>query len=97
VQHIAWLYRIEKDARELPEHKRLAMQQARATLRNALYLVASGALAPARRQRRCPPSATDYSLSCKAALTAYVIYGNVAINNNHIENFTRPRAMGCKA
>ena len=30
VQRIAWLYRIEKEVRELPEQQRLATRQARA-------------------------------------------------------------------
>ena len=41
--------------------------------------------------------AIDYSLNRWTALTAYLVDGNVAIDNNHIENLMRPWAMGRKA
>jgi len=97
VQRIAWLYRIEKEARELPEHERLAMRQARAgPLCEELH-------AWLRLERQRVPEgsaiagAIDYSLNRWTALTAYLVDGNVAIDNNHIENLMRPWAMGRKA
>ena len=97
VQRIAWLYRIEKEARELPEHERLAMRQARARpLCEELHLWL-------RLERQRVPDgsaiagAIDYSLKRWTALTAYLVDGNVAIDNNHIENLMRPWAMGRKA
>jgi len=97
VQRIAWLYRIEKEARELPEHERLAMRQSRARpLCEELH-------AWLRLERQRVPDgsaiagAIDYSLNRWTALTAYLVDGNVAIDNNHIENLMRPWAMGRKA
>ena len=97
VQRIAWLYRIEKEARELPEHERLAMRQSRAgPLCEELHLWL-------RLERQRVPDgsaiagAIDYSLNRWTALTAYLVDGNVAIDNNHIENLMRPWAMGRKA
>ena len=97
VQRIAWLYRIEKEARELPEHERLAMRQARGKpLCEELHVWL-------RLERQRVPDgsaiagAIDYSLNRWTALTAYLVDGNVAIDNNHIENLMRPWAMGRKA
>ena len=97
VQRIAWLYRIEKEVRELPEQQRLAMKQARAgPLCEELHLWL-------RLERQRVPDgsaiagAIDYSLNRWTALTAYLLDGNVAIDNNHIENLMRPWAMGRKA
>lgn len=97
LQRIAWLYRIEKDARELSAQERLAMRQAQAVpLCEALHLWL-------RLQRQRVPEgsaiagAIDYSLNRWTALTAYLLDGNVAIDNNHIENLMRPWAMGRKA
>ncbi|CDS51856.1 Mobile element protein [Polaromonas sp. CG9_12] len=97
VQRIAWLYRIEKEVRELPEQQRLAMRQSRAgPLCEELHLWL-------RLERQRVPDgsaiagAIDYSLNRWTALTAYLLDGNVAIDNNHIENLMRPWAMGRKA
>jgi transposase len=95
VQRIAWLYRIEKEARALPEHERLAMRQAKAKLLcEELHVWL-------RLERQRVPDgsaiagAIDYSLNRWTALTAYLVDGNVAIDNNHIENLMRPWAMAC--
>ena len=40
--------------------------------------------------------AIDYSLNRWAALTTYLLDGNVPIDNNHIENLMRPWSMGRK-
>ncbi len=97
VQRIAWLYRIEKEVRELPERDRLAVRQARAApLCEELH-------AWLRLERQRVPDgsaiagAIDYSLKRWRALTAYLLDGNVDIDNNHIENLMRPWAMGRKA
>ena len=54
--------------------------------------------------RACPGAdgggiaeAIDYSLSRWAALSRFLDDGDVAIDNNHIENLIRPWAMGRKA
>lgn len=74
-QRIAWLYRIEKEARELPEHECLSMRQARGKpLCEELHVWLR-----LERQRVPDGSAIDYSLNRWTALTAYLFDGNVAI------------------
>jgi transposase len=97
VQRIAWLYRIEREARDLPEDERLAMRQARSKpLWEELYVWL-------RLERTRVPQgsaialAIDYSLNAWAALTANLNDGMVQVDNNHIENLMRPWAMGRKA
>jgi len=97
VQRIAWLYRIEREAKELPAAARLAMRQLRSKpLCDELH-----AWLQLERQRVPDGSgianAIDYSLNRWAALTTYLDDGNVPIDNNHIENQMRPWAMGRKA
>jgi transposase len=97
VQRIAWLYRIEREAKELPAQERLAMRQARARpLCEELHIWLR-----LERQRVPDGSAIanviDYSLNRWTALTAYLFDGNVPIDNNHVENLMRPWAMGRKA
>ena len=97
VQRIAWLYRIEREARELPAEERLAMRQARAKpLCEEMHVWLQ------LERQRVPDgsgiaNAIDYSLNRWAALTTYLLDGNVPIDNNHIENQMRPWAMGRKA
>ena len=97
VQRIAWLYRIEREARELHKRARLAMRHVRAGPLCEELLLWLGL----ERQRVPDGSAIasviDYSLNRWTALTAYLVDGNVAIDNNHIENLMRPWAMGRKA
>jgi transposase len=97
VQRIAWLYRIEREARDLPEEQRLAMRQARSKpLWEELHVWLQ------LERTRVPEGsaiagAIDYSLNAWVALTANLQNGNVQIDNNHIENQMRPWAMGRKA
>jgi transposase len=97
VQRIAWLYRIEREARDLPEEERLAMRQARSKpLWEELHVWL-------RLERTRVPEgsaiagAIDYSLNAWTALTANLNDGMVQVDNNHIENLMRPWAMGRKA
>ena len=97
VQRIAWLYRIEAEARDLPDKDRLALRQAQAQPHwDALH-------AWLRLERQRVPDgsaiagAIDYSLNHWAALTANLHDGRVPVDNNHIENLMRPWAMGRKA
>ena len=97
VQRIAWIYRIEKEARELPEGDRLALRQAQARPHwDQLH-------AWLRLERQRVPEgsaiagAIDYSLNHWAALTLNLHDANVPVDNNHIENLMRPWAMGRKA
>jgi transposase len=97
VQRIAWLYRIEREAKELPAQARLAMRQTRARpLCEELHIWL-------RLERQRVPdgsaiaNAIDYSLNRWTALTVYLCDGNVPIDNNHVENLMRPWAMSRKA
>ena len=97
VQRIAWIYRIEREARDLPEKERLAMRQARSRpLWEELHVWL-------RLERGRVPEgsaiagAIDYSLNAWAALTANLNDAMVQIDNNHIERLMRPWAMGRKA
>jgi transposase len=97
IQRIAWLYRIESDAKELTTEQRLAMRQLRSRpLCDDLH-----AWLKLERQRVPDGSgiakAIDYSLNRWAALTRFLLDGNVPIDNNHLENQMRPWAMGRKA
>lgn len=94
IQRIAWLYRIEADARDLNTEQRLLMRQLRSRplcdeLHTWLQL----------ERRRVPDGsaiakAIDYSLNRWAALTRFLLDGDVPIDNNHLENQMRPWAVG---
>ena len=97
IQHIAALYKIERQIKGFSVDDRLAARQASSQplcedLHEWLKL---------ERQRVPDGSATakaiDYSLNRWEALTVYLNNGNVQIDNNHIENLIRPWAMGRKA
>ena len=97
VQRIAWIYRIEAEARDWPEVDRLALRQAQARPHwDALH-------AWLRLERQRVPEgsaiagALDYSLNHWAALTLNLHDGRVPVDNNHIENLMRCWAMGRKA
>ena len=93
IQRIAWLYRIEADARDLNTEQRLLMRQRRSRplcdeLHTWLQL----------ERRRVPDGsaiakAIDYSLNRWAALTRFLLDGDVPIDNNHLENQMRPWAI----
>jgi len=97
VQRIAWIYRIEAEARDLPEGGRLALRQAQARPHW------EGLHAWLRLERQRVPDgsaiagAIDYSLNHWAALTLNLHDGRVPVDNNHVENLMRPWAMGRKA
>jgi transposase len=96
IQRIAWLYRIETDARPLSCQQRLQMRQERSKpLCQELHLwlqlergQVPGGSAIAK--------AIDYSLNHWEALTRFLLEGDVPIDNNHIENQMRPWAIGRK-
>jgi transposase len=96
IQRIAWLYRIEADARALSCEQRLQMRQERSKpLWEELH-------AWLRLERGHVPDgsaiarAIDYSLNHWQALSRFLIDGAVPIDNNHIENQMRPWALGRK-
>ena len=96
IERIAWLYRVEADARDLSAEQRLAMRQLRsAPLCEELHLWLK------LERSRVPDGsaiakAIDYSLNRWVALTRFLSDGNVPIDNNHLENQMRPWALGRK-
>ena len=97
IQRIAWLYRIEADARELSCEQRLLMRQERSKpLWEELHVWL-------RLERKRVPDgsaiakAIDYSLNHWQALSRFLLDGEVPIDNNHLENQMRPWAMGRRA
>lgn len=85
IQRIAWIYRVERELRELNAQDRLAQRQARAKpLWEEMF-----AWLTLERQRVPDGSGTaralDYSLNHWNALTANLRDGNVPVDNNHLE------------
>jgi transposase len=97
IQRIAWLYRIEADARPLSAEQRLLMRQERSRpLWQELHLWLK------LERMRVPDGsaiakAIDYSLNHWQALSQFLLDAEVPIDNNHLENQMRPWAMGRKA
>ena len=94
IQRIAWLYRVESDARELTAEQRLQMRNERSKpLGEELH-----AWLKLERQRVPDGSAIakaiDYSLNHWVGLSRFMLDGAVPIDNNHIENQMRPWALG---
>src|SRR5450631_4728490 len=94
IQRLAWIYRIEADARPLSADERLAMRQARSKpLCTEMHLWLQ------LERKRVPDGgaiaeAIDYSLNHWSAFMRFLEDGNVPIDNNHLENQMRPWAMG---
>jgi len=97
LQRIAWLYRIEQEARAMTAPDRLQSRQLRARpLWDELQVwmklersrVADGSGIAA---------ALDYSLNRWTALGRFLHDGEVSIDNNHVERLMRAWAMGRKA
>ena len=94
IQRIAWLYRVEADARGLTCEQRLQMRNERSKpLWQELHVWL-------RLERKRVPDgsaiakAIDYSLNHWAGLSRFLADGAVPIDNNHIENQMRPWALG---
>ena len=94
IQRIAWLYRVEADARGLSCEQRLQMRQQRSQpLWEELH-------AWLRLERTRVPDgsaiakAIDYSLNNWPGLSRFLLDGDVPVDNNHIENQMRPWALG---
>jgi hypothetical protein len=97
LQRIAWLYRIEQELSAMTSAERLQERRRRSMpLWNELH-------AWLRLERARVPdgggiaAAIDYRLRRWDALGEFLRDGDVAIDNNHIENQMRPWAMGRKA
>ena len=97
LQRIAWLYRVEQEVAGASSAERLAARKERsAPLWEQLHTWL-------RQERQRVPdgggiaAAIDYCLRRWEALGRFLRDGEVAIDNNHIENLMRPWAMGRKA
>ena len=92
IQRIAWLYRIEADARQLSAEQRLLMRQERSKpLWEELHVWLK------LERMRVPDGssiakAIDYSLNRWQGLSQFLLDGEVPIDNNHLENQMRPWA-----
>ena len=94
IQRMAWLYRIEADAKALTPHQRLQMRQERSQpLWDEMHVWL-------RLERTRVPDgsaiakAIDYSLKHWVGLGRFLLDGDVPIDNNHVENRIRPWALG---
>jgi transposase len=94
IQRIAWLYRIEADARALTCEERLQMRRERSKpLWEELHLWLQ------LERTRVPDGsaiakAIDYSLNRWDGLGRFLLDGEVPLDNNHCENQIRPWALG---
>lgn len=94
IQRIAWLYRVEADAKALTAEQRLQMRQERSQpLWEEMHVWLQ------LERTRVPDGsaiakAIDYSLNHWAGLGRFLRDGDVPIDNNHVENRIRPWALG---
>nr|WP_110057736.1 IS66 family transposase [Prauserella marina] len=94
IQRIAWLYRIETDAKVLGTVQRLQMRQERSgPLWEELHVWLQ------LERSRVPEGsaiakAIDYSLNHWVGLGRFLLDGDVPIDNNYVENRIRPWALG---
>ena len=90
------LYDIEREVKDLPQDERLRIRQLKS--RPAADLLHAWLMA--NRQKVPDGSATakaiDYSLKRWGALMRFIDDGNLAADNNRIENLIRPIALGRK-
>lgn len=97
IRRMAWIFKIEKDARHCSAQERLAIRQSRTKVHwDDLHAWLQ------RERQRVPDGsgiagAIDYSLSRWEALSRFLLDGEVSCQNNHLENLLRPWAMGRKA
>ena len=90
IQRIAWLYRIEADARALTSPERLRMRQERSQPlweEMQVWLQLERTRVP---DGSAIAKAIDYSLNHWAGLGRFLLDGDVPIDNNHCENRIRP-------
>ena len=94
IQRLAWLYRIEADAKALTAGQRLQMRKERSQpLWDEMHVWLQ------LERSRVPDGsaiakAIDYSLNHWVGLGRYLLDGDVPIDNNHVENRIRPWALG---
>ena len=93
IQRLAWLYKIEADARPLGADQRLQMRQERSQpLWDELHVWLQ------LERTRVPDGsaiakAIDHSLKHWASLGSFLLDGDVPIDNNHVESRIRPWAL----
>ena len=90
------LYDIEREARDLGCHERLRLRQAQSRPAADLlhdWLIANRQKVP---NGTATAKAIDYSLKRWVALTRFIDDGELAADNNRIENLIRPIALGRK-
>jgi len=96
IQRIAWLYKIEADARPLTSQERLQMRHDRSKpLWDELHVWLQ------LERTRVPDGsaiakAIDYSLNRWSGFGRFLVDGDVPLDNNHCENQMRPWALGRK-
>ena len=94
IRRIAWLYRVEADARTLSTEERLQMRLERSKpMWEQLHLWLQ------LERSRVPDGggiakAIDYSLKRWDGLGRFLLDGDVPLDNNHCENRIRPIALG---
>lgn len=90
------LYDVEREVKDLGGQERLRIRQLKsrpaADLLHA-WLMANGQKLP---DGSATARAMDYSLKRWAALTRFIDNGDLAVDNNRIENLIRPIALGRK-
>jgi transposase len=97
VRRMAWIFRVEKEARDWDDDARLELRQSQTKLHwDALHAWLQ------RERRRVPDGsgiagAIDYSLNRWKALGHFLLDGEVSCHNNHLENQLRCWAVGRKA
>ncbi|WP_047198089.1 IS66 family transposase [Caldimonas brevitalea] len=97
IRRMAWIFKLEKDARDCNAQERLAVRQSQTQLHwDELHAWLQ------RERQRVPDGsgiagAIDYSLNRWAVLGRFLRDGEVSSHNNHLENLLRPWAMGRKA
>jgi transposase len=96
IQRIAWLYKIEADARPMTSQERLQMRHDRSKpLWDELHVWLQ------LERTRVPDGsaiakAIDYSLNRWSGFGRFLVDGDVPLDNNHCENQMRPWALGRK-
>jgi transposase len=94
IQRIAWLYKIEANAKALTAEQRLQMRQERSQPlweEMHVWLRLERARVP---DGSAIAKAIDYSLNHWVGLGRFLLDGDVPIDNNHVENRIRPWALG---
>ena len=94
IQRMAWLYKVEADARALSADQRLEMRQERSQPlwdEMQVWLQLERTRVP---EGSAIAKAIDYSLNHWAGLGRFLLDGDVPIDNNHVENRIRPWALG---